>query len=516
MNYAEILDRSAERTPERPAIIFDDRVHTYAEVREETARFAVALRRLGVQPGDRVGVMISPRPELAIAFFSVLRAGAVVVPVNVMYRPDEVAFTVNDSGATLVVTTEGLLEQILTVKADMPNLREIVVIGDEVSECDEPTVVDYATLIRDGSPDLDPVPREEDDLAAFAYSSGTTGFPKGSMHTHYTLRRHGEMLTERYDLGPDDDIMSVLPIFLLPSFMCGPALAFHTGATSVIRPKFDPEDFVKTVERHRVRFGICTPTMYHMLVDLPKEHEADLSSFRYALFGGSPMPPELRRRFEERFAIRTYQCYGSSETVAVVVSDPVDRDRRFTSVGTAMPGVRIIIVDDEGKQLPAGEVGEICIGSDETGCYRTMLGYWRRPEETEQAFVQGAVRMGDVGYLDDEGFLYLVDRKKDVIFVGGWSVFPVEVETVMLEHPDVDHVAVVAEEDERLGEVPVAYVQPVAGRQLAPDELIAFTRGQTAHYKCPRRIYVVDALPRNALGKILKRELRRREASTQS
>jgi acyl-CoA synthetase (AMP-forming)/AMP-acid ligase II len=324
-----------------------------------------------------------------------------------------------------------------------------------------------------------------------------------------------DVVVDRYGYTEDDVFLSVLPIYLLSILLLGPLTSLGIGATCRLLSRYEPWSFAQAVKADRTTaIGASVPLMFSDLLDLPPEQagQVDLSSIRIACCGGAPMPPDIRREFEERFDFRFIHAYGGTEGPAMVTADPLDRPRKFDSVGIPLQHVLISIEDEEGDELPPGEIGEICISAREdgpfAGRYEPMACYWAQPEETERTLRGGKLRLGDVGYLDEDGFLYLVDRKKDMIIRGGMNVYPKELEALLQEDPRVAECAVVGALHRRYGEVPYAFVRPAPGAELGEHEVLALVNERVARYKHLAGARIVDDFPRNALGKIVKRALR--------
>ncbi|MEU2616221.1 long-chain fatty acid--CoA ligase [Micromonospora sp. NPDC007271] len=486
-NLASILVDSAARTPRRPALTLGDRTVSYAELDDASARCAGYLRAHGVAPGDRVALMLPNVPEFAVGYYGILRAGAVVVPMNPLLRPREVDYFLDDSGA------RGILAWHATEQAGVDR-------ADGVSTVVTPD--GFAALLAAYEPVTEIVERAGDDTAVILYTSGTTGQPKGAELTHDNLRRNVEVtVTTLLELGPDDTVFGALPLF--HSFGQTVALncAVAAGAGLVLLPRFDAAQALEILIRERATVFAGVPTMYAALL-AAADGEPDLSALRTCVSGGAALPVELLRRFEAKFGCVILEGYGLSETSPVASFNHPDRPRKPGTIGTPIEGVEMDVRTADGKPVTTGEVGEIVIRG-----HNVMKGYWRRPEATAEAIVDGWFRTGDLGTRDEDGYYRIVDRTKDLVIRGGFNVYPREVEEVLYEHPAVAEAAVLGTPHPTLGEEVVAVVALRPGASATPEELREHVKGQLAAYKYPRQVWIVPALPKGPTGKILKRSI---------
>ncbi|MCZ7526633.1 MAG: AMP-binding protein [Acidimicrobiia bacterium] len=498
MSLARRIEEVVARVPDKVALRTEDRELTFAELDELASRAAGGLRALGVGPGDRVAIMAGSHPEFVASVVGTWKLGAIVVAVNAQLGPEEVLYQLRSSGARVVLADPGRSREVIDeVAASAPDLAHVVSIGEPSGE-----------PVR--AVDLDPGAD-----ATIFYTSGTTGLPKGATHTHRALLVQLDMVREHYRVTEDDVFLSVLPIYLLSILILGPLSSLLAGSTCRLLSKYDPSTFATFVREDRTTMiGASIPMMFSDLLDLPPEEaeRVDLSSIRVASCGGSPMPPEIRKAFEERYDFRFIHAYGGTEGPAMVSTDPFDRPRKFDSVGVPMAHIKVTIVDDQDRDVPVGEIGEICTGPYEegpyAGLYEPIRCYWGMPEESEEALRGGRLHWGDIGYFDEDGFLYLVDRKKDMIIRGGMNVYPKELEALLYEDDRIAECAVVGAMHPRYGEIPFAFVRPAPGAELTEDDVKAIVNERTARFKHLEGVRFVEEFPRNALGKILKRELR--------
>lgn len=491
-NLALNLDATAARVPDTVALVLDGRTITYAEFAQAVRAVAGWMRSRGVGVGDRVALMLPNVPQFAIIYYAAMRLGAVVVPMNPLFKEREIRYYLEDSGASMLWcfpsdeaqrAVEGTAAELVPVDPAglSGQLGELV---DEVAH------------------------REAADTAVILYTSGTTGRPKGAELTYANLQTNSALVIDTLlHLESDDVIMGCLPLFHVFGMTCGLNTAVASGSTLTLLPRFDPVKALEIIERDEVTIFLGVPTMYGAMLNSAAELDPkpDLSRLRLAVSGGASLPVELLRRFESDFDCTLLEGYGLSETSPVASFNHPDGIRKAGSIGTPVRGVEMKLANPDGNDVPDGEIGEIWIRGE-----GLMKGYWNRPDATADAITpEGWFRSGDLARRDEDGLYYIVDRQKDMIVRGGMNVYPREIEEVLYEHPAVAEVAVVGRPDERLGEEIAAHVVLREGAQVTAQELIAFVKEQVAPYKYPREVMLLDALPKGATGKILKRELRR-------
>ncbi|MFI1704856.1 long-chain fatty acid--CoA ligase [Streptomyces griseoruber] len=488
-NLAGFLVDTAERQPARPALRLGERVMAYAELDRASARAAALLRAEGVRPGDRVALMLPNVPEFVVLYYGVLRAGAVVVPMNPLLKARETAYHLTDSGASLLfewhqAPGEG------AQGAAAAGVRRLAV---------EPAA--FAELLTGHEPLAGVADTDDADVAVLLYTSGTTGRPKGAALTHGGLRHNTEVNTVQVQrMTPDDVVVGCLPLFHIFGQICTMSVAVRAGASLTLVPRFEPQAVLDAIARDRATVFEGVPTMYAALLQHPSE--ADVSTLRMCISGGASLPVEILHGFERRFGCAILEGFGMSETSPVVTFNHPDRPRKAGSIGTPIQDVQVRLLDEKGQDVPAGEVGELAVRGP-----NVMKGYWNRPEETAAAVPDGWLRSGDLARQDEDGYFYIVDRKKDMIIRGGYNVYPREIEEVLHEHPAVALAAVVGVGHARLGEEIAAAVVLRPGARATPDELREFVKERVAAYKYPREIWLMDRLPTGPSGKILKREI---------
>ncbi|MBP6996973.1 MAG: long-chain fatty acid--CoA ligase [Phycicoccus sp.] len=493
-NLAQLLATSAEAHPTRPAIRMDAHVLTYAELEAATGAVAAILHQHGLTTGDRVGVMLPNIPAFAAISYGVLRMGGVVVPMNPLLKDREVAYYLSDSGAKLIFAWAGVQDSAIAGAQTAGATCEIVTPGE------------FEARLAATTPDLELVDRADDDTAVILYTSGTTGQPKGAELTHAALNSNREIAARTLiALSPDDVVMGCLPLFHVFGFTAGLNATLGAGGCLTLIPRFDPIAALSVIERDRVTIFEGVPTMFAALNQaVAGGVVADTSSMRVSVSGGSAMPPAVLHAFEETFGCVVLEGYGLSETSPAVSFNHPDRERKPGSIGTPIEGVQMRLVDDAGLEVSDGAVGEIQVKGP-----NVMKGYWGRPTETAAALsADGWFSTGDLAERDEDGYYTIVDRKKDLIIRGGYNVYPREIEDVLYEHPGIAEAAVVGLPHDTLGEEVGAVISLKPGAQATPEEIIAFVRERVAAYKYPRTVWIWDALPKSATGKILRREVR--------
>jgi long-chain acyl-CoA synthetase len=490
-NLALNLVEARDMYPGRAAVRLDDLVLTYTELDERSARVAGLLAARGVRPGDRVGLMLPNIAEFPVLYYGVLRAGAVVVPMNPLLKAREVEYYLGDSGARLLFAWHAAVEE----AAKGAEAAGASLVGVAAGQLDRLLGGHAAAAAVTG--------RADDDTAVILYTSGTTGRPKGAELTHANLARNAAVAaTTLFHLEPEDVVMGCLPLFHSFGQTCGLNAAVSSGACLTLLPRFDPGKALEVIQRDRVTVLEGVPTMYVALLNHPRRADCDTSSLRVCVSGGAALPVEVLRGFEDAFGCIILEGYGLSETSPVASFNHPDRQRKPGSIGTPIEGVELRLVDPSGEDVPAGEVGEIAIRG-----HNLMKGYWRREQATREAIPDGWLRTGDLARQDADGYFFIVDRKKDLIIRGGYNVYPREIEEVLYEHPAVAEVAVVGIPHPTHGEEVGAAVVLKPGAKVTPAELQAFCKERVAAYKYPRHVWLEAALPKTATGKLLRRQV---------
>ncbi len=514
LNLAMLLEDSARERPSRTAVIFNETKLTYAAVNAAANQVANGLTGIGIQPGDKVALSCLNLPYFPIIYYGILKAGAVVVPLNVLLKPREIAYHLQDSDAKAHFAFEGT-EQLPMGQMGWGGFQA-------AGTCDHfflitanpaaPSPIEGAKtlgmLMANQPPTFPTAQTNADDTAVILYTSGTTGQPKGAELSHLNMVLNARLSDTMYTAETNDVHLVVLPLFHSFGQTVQMNAGFYNGATISLLPRFDPDAVLGIMQRDNVTFFAGVPTMYWALLNHPGADKYDLDkiskNLRYSVSGGAAMPVEVMKAFDEKFQVNILEGYGLSETSPVASFSRIDRERKPGSVGLPVWGVDIRIVDEEDDDVPQGELGEIVIRG-----HNVMKGYYKKPEATAAAFRNGWFHTGDIGRFDEDGYIYIVDRVKDMIIRGGFNVYPREIEETLVAHPDVSLAAVIGIPHDQYGEEIKAFIVRKEGAQATEEEIKAWAKENMAAYKYPRHIEFRDTLPMNATGKILKTELRK-------
>jgi long-chain acyl-CoA synthetase len=499
MNLAEILTTAAADHADRIAIKLDELELNYQFLNGATTHIAGLLHEKGFEVGDRVGIMLPNVPHFPIVYYGILRAGGVVVPMNPLLKGREVQFYLEDSGAKVLFGWHDFAQAASTgAEAAGAEFVEVHPTG-------------FAEVVGAAPARTELVDRDDSDTAVILYTSGTTGTPKGAELTHHNLRENVRVCLGLFGAETEDRILGALPLFHSFGQTCGLNSSVAAGATLTLIPRFDPAKALEIIQRDRVTIFEGVPTMFSAMLHVEDRGAYDVSCLRLCASGGSAMPVEVLRGFEEAFSCKVLEGYGLSETSPVASFNHPDRERKPGSIGTPIEGVEMKVVDDDGNDVPQGEVGEIVIRG-----HNVMKGYWRRDDATAEAIKDGWFHSGDMAVVDEDGYFAIVDRKKDMIIRGGYNVYPREIEEVLYEHPAVREAAVLGVPHDELGEEVGAAVALKDGEEATAEELRDFVKERVAAYKYPRSVWFVDELPKGPTGKILKREIKTPEKSETS
>lgn len=513
LNLAVLLEESARKKPQHPAVIFNEMKFSYAQINGAANQVANGLVGLGIQPGDKVALSCPNLPYFPIVYYGILKTGAVVVPLNVLLKGREIAYHLQDSDAKAYFCFEGT--------AELP----MGMFGhegfQEAEDCEHfflitanpaapPPIEGTKTLgmlMANQSPTFDTVQRDASETAVILYTSGTTGRPKGAELTHTNMILNARLSDTMYSADQEDVHLVTLPLFHSFGQTVQMNSGFYNGATLSLLPRFDAEAALKIMERDCVTIFAGVPTMYWAILNCPNAHLYDLEKIgrhlRLCCSGGSAMPVEVMKAFNEKFGVKILEGYGLSETSPVATFHSTDIETKPGSVGIPVWGVQVRVVDPNDNDVPTGELGEIVIKG-----HNIMKGYYKKPEATAEAMRNGWFHTGDIGRMDEDGYVYITDRVKDMLIRGGLNVYPREVEEVLMTHPAVSLAAVVGIPHEALGEEVKAFVILKEGQSISEEELIAWCKENMAAYKYPRHIEFRQSLPMTATGKILKRELK--------
>jgi long-chain acyl-CoA synthetase len=491
-NLADLLSRTAAEHPSRVAIRLDDSDVSYSVLDEAVSRAAGLMTARGVQPGDRVGIMLPNVAYFPICYYGALRCGAVVVPMNVLLKEREVAFHLGDSDAKMLLAWH---------QAARPASAGAEQTG---TDCVLVKPGEFERMLERTPPNREVARRRPDDTAVLLYTSGTTGTPKGAQLTHDNLLRNVESSVGIFGLDEQSVMLGALPFFHAFGQTCALNATVSVGGCLTLMQRFDGHKALEIMERDRVTVFEGVPTMYAAMLNDPQGGETDTSTLQVCVSGGAALPVEIMHAFEEKFGCQILEAYGLSETSPLASSNRREGERRPGSIGLPIDGVEMRVVDDDGNEIPQGEVGEVTIRG-----HNVMKGYWKHDEASATAIDdEGWFSTGDLARVDEDGYFFIVDRKKDLVIRGGYNVYPREVEDILYEHPDVHQVAVIGIPHSELGEEVAAAIVLKPGARSTPGELQDFVKERIAAYKYPRHVWLVDELPQGPTGKILKHEIK--------
>lgn len=503
MTFLETLAENCRRRPDKVAIEISDAPNstvTYGQLEENVQQTMAYLQHKGVNRGDRVALQLPKGLPFIYLHLAIMRLGAVSLPLNPDYPPRELTYFLDDADVALFVAHETNRETVDAIRPKLPNLHEVVYLSGE-GPAGLQSLLDEIQAPHDSLP---AIPTDEDLTALMIYTSGTTGRPKGAMITHGNLTANIEALHSAWGWQENDVLLHVLPIFHVHGLVVALHGALHAGATALLLPKFDARRTLETLVSRRCTVFMAVPTIHRLLLDVPHASDYDLSHMRLLTSGSDRLPDDVFEAFRATFGHTLLERYGMTET-GMNLSNPLNGERRVGSVGLPLPGVEARVVDPEsGDRLPDGEIGELQIRGP-----HVCKGYWRQPDKTAEAFTaDGWLKTGDLGLRAPDGYFTLKGRSKDLIISGGLNVYPPEVELVLAEHPAVAASAVIGCPDAKWGERVTAIIVPADGAALVQEEIVAFCRARLAAYKAPKAVVFVQAMPRNALGKIQKARLR--------
>jgi long-chain acyl-CoA synthetase len=536
MSLHQMLSDAARRHGSRPCIAYQGRTLTYAEVDESSSRFAAGLVKLGLKKGDRVAVFLPNIPQFVISYFGILRAGGIVVPCSPLYKERELEAQIRDSGAKLVIAANdvvggndlyaslegcrGRLQLSNVIAASvtdyLPGYKRAFAGLAKVKNVKRNNTIPFMEVVRTNQPiaspaEVDPVK----DTAVLQYTGGTTGVSKGAVLTHYNLLSGAAIAAKTLPMEDSDINLSVLPLFHIFGMTGVMNAPIYSGGTMVLLPRFDIEEVMKTIQKEKVTIFCGVPTMYIAINNHPDAAKFDLRTVRLSFSGGAPLPVAVRRKFNELTGGNLVEGYGLTESSAVGMTNPFrDGEPREGSIGFPFPSTdaRVVSLDDPSKILGVGEVGELALKGPQV-----MQGYWNNAKETDQVLHDGWLLTGDVAKMDGDGFFYIVDRKKDMVSVGGLKVYPREVEEVLFEHPDVREAAVIGVPHQYMGETVKAFVvlKDPSKAGSAKEDILQFCSAKLAKYKVPHEVEFVPDLPKTLVGKVLRRKLKESAATAQ-
>lgn len=502
LDLAQQFRRTAAVNPDQVLVWDSASPASFSDIDRDSDRVAAALARGGIEPGDRVALYCINSAAFVQVYLGIQKAGAVVVPLNLLIGVEEIAYILKDAGVRGLVYHAALAEKVANFRDRVSGLSLACCIGDQPARTTDQRYADW--LAVEGE-----VPRVEidpaEDLAAILYTSGTTGHPKGAMLTHSNLASNTQSVMQALALQPGQDrLLVVLPMFHSFAATVGLLTPCLHGLTIVPVPRFDPTLVSETIGRSQATVFLGVPSMYNLVLRLADDLAGHWKTIRFGVAGGAAMPVDLLSRFEQRYGFPILEGDGPTECSPVTCVNPPQGPRKPGSVGLPVPDVQMAIMDSHGQRLPDGEIGEVCVMGP-----NVMKGYWNQPQATAETFHGAWVRTGDLGYRDQEGYFFLVDRIKDMIIVNGMNVYPRMIEEVLHQHPQIIEAAVVGEPHPSHGEIVVAHVVAAEGADLDVAGVKAYCREHLGQHQLPRKVILCESLPKNATGKILKRELRR-------
>lgn len=501
MIIKDIFRRGGLNKPQNPAIIEGKRHTCYSELYEMANRLGNGLKSLGVMPQCKVSLYLPNSSQFVVSYYAIQQIGAVVVPINTLLRAEEISYIIQHSESSVIITNRDHYGEVKLAASQSGVLSHVIVSGMKEDE-----VVNFEELISLSSADDSGVTIAEDDTAVIIYTSGTTGRPKGAMLTQGNISSNVVTFNEIMRGSPDDKMIAVLPLAHIFGQTCVMNTSIYNGGTLVLHQKFDPVEILESIHFNKATVFTGVPTMYTYIVNHPDALKYDTSHLRLCISGGAPIPVKVLNRFEGMFKCIIIEGYGLSETSPVCAFNTIEGPRKPASTGAPVNRVDIRIFDEQDKENPTGEVGEIVVRGP-----NVMKGYYRDPEATALAMRGGWFHTGDMAYKDGQGHIFIVDRKKDMILKSGYNVYPREVEEILYTHPKIAEAAVIGVSDEIKGEEVKAFVVLKEGESVTEEEIRAYCRSKIAPYKTPRYVEIVTALPKGSTGKILRRQLRELE-----
>jgi long-chain acyl-CoA synthetase len=496
MNLYQNLVKTAERNPEATALIFGHETISYGELLSRTNQLANALRSLGLDENSKVAILLRNVPEFVISYYATLALGAVVVPLCYMCLAEEVEKIVCDSMVETLITNFEFNDLVRDLQKSMCSQISRIIVR-EAPELDG--VIQYEKLVEGQSDQFSVVDKHEDDVAAILYAPTSSKVVRGCMLTHKNLDWNAEAVGKFYDITPQDVIMGVLPFFAAYGQSCVMNTAVKAGASIVLQESFIPGEVLKSLQHDQVSAFFGVPTMFVYILNHPLIYQYDLSSVRLWTCGGAPFSREVMERWNNELGAKIYEGYGLSEAGPVVSLMPTKGAYKVGSVGIPMEGVEVKVVDEEGKELARGEVGELIVKGP-----NVMKGYYNKPEETEKVLKDGWLYTGDMVYVDDDGYIFIVGRKKDLIIRGGFNIYPREIEEVLVSHPLISEAAVVGVPNKYLGEEVKAFIKQKPGSKLTEDMVLEYCEERLPYYKTPKSVVFVKSFKKDPSGQILK------------
>lgn len=503
MNLSAQLHKTAEQFPQKSAYVFMDQETSYANLDASVSKFADGLKQLGVKKGDHIALIVGNSPHFVIGLYGALRVGATVIPINPIYTADEISYMLQDGDVKAVIAVDLLLPILKRIIGHAPFLEHVILCETTDTVENIPSYFHtFSQVVNRGEATYDFLELKEEDVALILYTSGTTGKPKGAMLTHKNIYLNAQDVADYLSINGNDRVVAALPMFHVFCLTVSLNAPLMNGGTILIEPKFSPSSIFELIQNRQATIFAGVPTMYNFLLQHDKGKKEHFHTVRLCISGGASMPVALLTNFERKFGVMVAEGYGLSEASPVTCFNPIDRERKAGSIGTSIMNVENKVVNELGEEVEVGQVGELIVKGP-----NVMKGYYKLPEDTEYALRDGWLYTGDLARMDKEGYFYIVDRKKDLIIVGGYNVYPREVEEVLYAHRDIVEVAVIGVPDPSLGECVKCYVV-CNNQEITEKKLIAYCKEHLAKYKVPSEIEFLKELPKNTTGKILRRALK--------
>ncbi|OLO26623.1 hypothetical protein BTR23_22645 [Alkalihalophilus pseudofirmus] len=497
MNIVNHLLASSLRTPDKIAVVYKDQTITYKELKERILCTAYGLREYGLKENTNIALTMQNGPDYIVAYYALLSLGATIIPINPLFKVDEMTYILNNSDAEAVICDDTAIETITIAKKGLKKITKIICTNDN----HQSDIIKWADICS-FKQQLQPVQCNFDDTAHIIYTSGTTGRPKGAMITHGNLNWMTITNATVLEVKPYDRFLCVLPLFHVYAKIQCMMVPFVQGATTYIEERFTPNQVLESIEKNKITIFFGVPTMFNILIHSEKIKLHDFGSLRICGSGGASIATEVINKVKQEMGVNILEGYGQTESTTKIAVNPYRGTQKIGSVGLALPGVEVKIVNSSGDEVVQGAVGEIVFRGP-----NVMKGYYNNPEETIKTIRNNWVFTGDIGYVDEDDYIYIIDRKKDMIIRGGYNVYPREIEEVIYKYPGIVECAVIGKVDPIYGEEIVAYI--VSDRDVSKQELVSYCKQFLAHYKIPRIIQRVDNLPKSSTGKILKTEIRK-------
>jgi long-chain acyl-CoA synthetase len=506
LNLRELVQNQAKKFGDKVFMYWEDKTVSYSQLNDLTNKVANLLYNQGIRKGDKVSVYLPNMPEYVYLYLGIPKIGAITGPVNSLFKAREVKFLVNHSEAKIIVTIPKFMEVINEIKNELTNVEKIITIGGSVDG-----TLDFWELMEKASESNPPevVINEKKDPASILYTSGTTGFPKGVLQTHFNIRRDAEMIKDFLNANEDYRFMLILPLFHCNAQVVTVMAPFTIGASCILTPGFSAQTHWETVAKYKASTFSAVPTVLSILLKMPHEN-LDLSSLKFVICGAAPLPVEVFREFEKTFNCRIVEGYGLTEGTCASSVNPIPTEtedkRKIGSIGVPLPGNEMKIVDIDGNDLPPNTKGEIIVKGD-----NVMKEYFKNPEANAETLKDGWLFTGDIGHMDEDGFFFITDRKKDMIIRGGENIYPREIEEVIYSHPAVSLATVIGVRDKIYGELPKAFIVLKEGKTSTTEDIIAYCKKNLADFKIPKYVEFREDLPKTPTGKIMKQPLRDEE-----